>query len=577
MADNTRGGSQDGADPLIATDEVTYSGDTADVQLTRPVHVTGAEGSKTVVDVTSADGLIVNGNVAHDAADAGNPIKIGGAATDSFPTQVTAGDRVNAWFDTHGRMGVFSHEPSGLTDAVDNAAVHHPHGLTGTAGPAGSAGYVFNGTTWDRQRGDTEGTHTVGNEAHDAADAGNPVKIGGKASVGGVLPAAVADGDRVNALFDEYGRQHTAGEFFLTNGSVTAEIHATTTGLYVGGDIAHDIADSGANPLKVGGRANAAAPADVSANNDRVDAWFLRNGAQATVVTAAGALIGGDAANGLDVDVTRLPALPAGTANIGDVDVLTVPAPLSTAGNGTAATAHRVTIASDSTGVVGLAAGSNNIGDVDVASIAAGDNNIGNVDIVTMPALPAGTNNIGDVDVLTLPGVGGLAAHASATSGNPVYIAGRASAAIPTDVGADGDAAGMWTNRNGATVVLMAPHVGLNSDPWALVHEGAQYTSAQTSTVLVAGGASEKIVVTKLQIQAFGTTAFDLQVYFGTGAFARGTNRACFDGTFKPSSTLAPGAILDGPFISGANGDDLLVTTSAAGSVTISVWYYVVV
>ena len=32
-----------------------------------------------------------------------------------------------------------------------------------------------------------------------------------------------------------------------------------------------------------------------------------------------------DAANGLDVDVTRLPALPAGTNNIGDVDVLTMP------------------------------------------------------------------------------------------------------------------------------------------------------------------------------------------------------------------------------------------------------------
>jgi len=60
--------------------------------------------------------------------------------------------------------------------------------------------------------------------------------------------------------------------------------------------------------------------------------------------------IGGDATNGLDVDVTRLPALPAGTNNIGDVDVLSVPAPLSTTGNGTAATALRVTLASDSTG-----------------------------------------------------------------------------------------------------------------------------------------------------------------------------------------------------------------------------------
>jgi hypothetical protein len=47
--------------------------------------------------------------------------------------------------------------------------------------------------------------------------------------------------------------------------------------------------------------------------------WTLRNGAQATVLTSAGALIGGDATNGLDVDVTRLPSLPAGSNAIGTV------------------------------------------------------------------------------------------------------------------------------------------------------------------------------------------------------------------------------------------------------------------
>lgn len=38
------------------------------------------------------------------------------------------------------------------------------------------------------------------------------------------------------------------------------------------------------------------------------------------------AVIPGDAANGLDVDVTRLPAIPAGDNNIGNVDVVTLPA-----------------------------------------------------------------------------------------------------------------------------------------------------------------------------------------------------------------------------------------------------------
>lgn len=49
--------------------------------------------------------------------------------------------------------------------------------------------------------------------------------------------------------------------------------------------------------------------------------------------------------------IGTLPSIPAGTNNIGDVDVLSI------------------------------AAGNNNIGDVDVASIAAGDNDIGNVDL----------------------------------------------------------------------------------------------------------------------------------------------------------------------------------------------------
>lgn len=91
------------------------------------------------------------------------------------------------------------------------------------------------------------------------------------------------------------------------------------------GGAANDAAVSG-NPVLVAGKASAAAPTSVDADGDAVTAWRLRNGAEAVVITAAGALVGGDATNGLDVDVTRLPALAAGTNNIGDVDVLTQPA-----------------------------------------------------------------------------------------------------------------------------------------------------------------------------------------------------------------------------------------------------------
>jgi hypothetical protein len=92
----------------------------------------------------------------------------------------------------------------------------------------------------------------------------------------------------------------------------------------------------------------------------------------------------------------------------------------------------------------------------------------------------------------------------------------------------------------------------------------------------VAGGASERIIVTSIQIQVGGTTAGTLQVYFGTGAYSRGTDEAIFDGEFAPSATLKPGVVMNGPFRAGALGDDILVTTSAAiNPLTITVWYYV--
>lgn len=88
-------------------------------------------------------------------------------------------------------------------------------------------------------------------------------------------------------------------------------------------------------------------------------------------------------------------------------------AALSVTGGGVEATALRVTIANDSTGVVSvddnggsltvdvgtaLPAGNNNIGDVDIASaIPAGNNNIGDVDVAS---IAAGTNAIGNVGII---------------------------------------------------------------------------------------------------------------------------------------------------------------------------------
>lgn len=78
----------------------------------------------------------------------------------------------------------------------------------------------------------------------------------------------------------------------------------------------------------------------------------------------------------------KQPAL--GTAGTPSADVLTVQG--ITSMTALKVDGSAVTQPVSGTVTANLAAGTNNIGDVDVLSIAAGDNNIGNVDIVTVPA-----------------------------------------------------------------------------------------------------------------------------------------------------------------------------------------------
>jgi len=54
---------------------------------------------------------------------------------------------------------------------------------------------------------------TTGDEAHDAIDAGNPIKVGGRAQTSEAQPEEVADNDRVDALFDRNGYLRVRGDF----------------------------------------------------------------------------------------------------------------------------------------------------------------------------------------------------------------------------------------------------------------------------------------------------------------------------------------------------------------------------
>lgn len=161
-----------------------------------------------------------------------------------------------------------------------------------TAPAVGAHLMVFNGATWDRASGAAAtGFNVQGGRAHDAVDNGNPVKIGGYASL--AAPTDVADADRVNAWFDRAGRLQIGdgGGSLTVDGTVTANLAAGTNNIgdvdvltlpnvtlaagtntnEVVGDVAHDAAAAG-NPLLIAGVAqdtdDTAPPNRVSAESD---------------------------------------------------------------------------------------------------------------------------------------------------------------------------------------------------------------------------------------------------------------------------------------------------------------------
>ena len=253
----------------------------------------------------------------------------------------------------------------------------------------------------------------------------------------------------------------------------------------------------------------------------------------------------GDTTNGLDVDVTRLSALVAGTAaigklaansgvDIGDVDVTSVPAPLNVSGGGLEATALRVTIASDSTGLLSVDdnASSLTIDNAQLSVVGSGteaaalrvtiatdstglisvDDNAGSLTVDVGTALPAGTNaigklaansgvDIGDVDVTSALITGSTVAHDAADSGNPLKIGGRADTTFQA-AAADGD-------RVDAAFDVYGVQITRNDHPnrWSY-HENSSSALTDTS-VQAAPGVGLSIYITDISVSTGAATALN--------------------------------------------------------------------
>jgi hypothetical protein len=132
--------------------------------------------------------------------------------------------------------------------------------------------------------------------------------------------------------------------------------------------------------------------------------------------------------------------------------------------------------------------------------------------------------------------------------------------------------------RKGAAMVAGLPHAALDGAPFTLTSKTVQTTTTQTGSDVWSPTSGKKLVITSYQIQAGGTTAGTVQLWFGANAdttYTRGTDLAIFDGEFAPSATLKPGISQSGLWIASAADHEVHLTTSAAiNPLTVTLWGY---
>lgn len=120
----------------------TYTRDDANITVAaNTIHVTGATFGATNTFVVYTN--IPRGDVAHDAVDSGNPVKIGGKASSAKPTAVANGDRVDAYFDLFGRQHVYDEGGGGVSGGGLSTYVFTPVNSFGHGTSAYASGTTF--------------------------------------------------------------------------------------------------------------------------------------------------------------------------------------------------------------------------------------------------------------------------------------------------------------------------------------------------------------------------------------------------------------------------------------------------
>lgn len=168
-------------------------------------------------DNGASDGCSVSGDVAHDTADAGEPVKIGGKAVNAEPTAVAANDRVNALFDLVGKMIVLPYaNPENFVSGAITSAMTGTTSTSLVAAPAaGLRNYI---------------TTIICSNAHATVGTDIIIQDGSGGTTLLTIPAAAVYGGAVITLPTPLRQPTTATAIFCANVTTGASTKVSAVG-----------------------------------------------------------------------------------------------------------------------------------------------------------------------------------------------------------------------------------------------------------------------------------------------------------------------------------------------------------
>jgi hypothetical protein len=159
-------------------------------------------------------------------------------------------------------------------------------------------------------------------------------------------------------------------------------------------------------------------------------------------------------------------------------------------------------------------------------------------------------------------------AHDAVDSGNPVKTGAKALSAMPAAVAAN--------DRVNNIADLYGRQLVSHIDPGMQVTKSANYTSTQTGGVIWDPTSGKKIAITSIVISSYGTTAGRVLLWAGANGdtvYTAGTDQLILPFNTAPSTTSKPGIVFTPPvpvFITTTD-FELHITTDAAVSLDVLV------